>query len=80
MRDDLPPVGSPERKKMFEESLDKMRKVQPVLLSYRTSHRGKGEHIIECPACGGRLHFSIAGSNGHALVRCESKDCVSWIE
>lgn len=48
---------------------------------WREQHKGQsyGE-IIECPACNGRLHLSIAGSNGHVHGRCETEGCVSWME
>lgn len=37
---------------------------------------------IDCPCCGkaGGLHFSRAGYNGHIHARCETPECVSWME
>ena len=37
------------------------------------------EGTIECPACKGTLHYSIAGTNGHMWGRCETKDCLTWM-
>lgn len=37
--------------------------------------RGK----IECPKCGHTLNYTIA-SNGHAWGRCETPDCLAWME
>ena len=37
--------------------------------------------VIDCPKCGGdRLHWSRARSNGHVHARCETNDCLGWIE
>lgn len=37
--------------------------------------------VIECPVCGGVLHFSIAGAyNGHIHGKCETEGCLSWME
>lgn len=48
---------------------------------WRAAHKGKSAHeIVECPICRGRLHLSIAGYNGHIHGRCETADCVSWME
>lgn len=35
---------------------------------------------VECPVCKGKLSYSRAGYNGHIHARCETKDCVSWME
>ena len=40
---------------------------------------GKAE-VIECPVCKGRLHLSQSGYNGHVRGKCETKDCLNWIE
>lgn len=40
-----------------------------------------GAHIIDCPVCKtGKLHFTIARSNGHCHARCSTGGCVSWME
>lgn len=36
--------------------------------------------IIECPKCSGKLHYSIASSNGHVHARCETPHCLAWME
>jgi len=35
---------------------------------------------IECPECGGTIHYRVSSYNGHTLGRCETRNCVSWIE
>jgi len=62
--------------KMFDMHI----KVMPVVGEWRKKLPiGKSE-VIECPACGGGLHLSQAASNGHIHGKCETKDCVSWME
>lgn len=36
--------------------------------------------VIECPVCKGRLHLSQAACNGHVHGKCETPDCVAWME
>lgn len=76
---DLPPAGSPARAKICDASLARIRIVAALIEPYRKTHRGKGTHEIDCPLCSGKIRFSIAGSNGHAMVQCTNR-CVSWIE
>ena len=34
----------------------------------------------ECPVCKGVLHLSHAAINGHVWGKCETADCVEWME
>lgn len=36
--------------------------------------------VVECPACKGRLHLSQSSYNGHVHGKCETPDCVYWME
>lgn len=36
--------------------------------------------VVECPACKGNLYYSIAGSNGHLWGKCETTNCLSWMQ
>lgn len=36
--------------------------------------------VIECPVCKGRLHLSQSAYNGHVHGKCETDNCVSWME
>lgn len=42
----------------------------------KTNARG---HII-CPKCGKNLYYTVAALNGHTWGKCETKDCLSWME
>ena len=60
---------------------DRLISVMEVVKPWRKKHKGRSfEEIIECPACKGRLHLSIAAVNGHVHGHCETKGCVSWME
>lgn len=40
-----------------------------------------GGAIIDCPVCkAGKLHYTVAGYNGHIHGRCTTSGCVSWIQ
>lgn len=65
----------------FRAHMDKMRVVMTTIMPWRQKHKGKSaREEIECPACKGRLHLTIAATNGHVHARCETPDCVSWME
>jgi transcriptional regulator with XRE-family HTH domain len=42
--------------------------------------KDKNISIIECPKCGKSLHFSKNELNGHIWGKCETKDCLGWIQ
>lgn len=35
---------------------------------------------VECPACKGKLHYSVAAYNGHLWGKCETPECLSWMQ
>lgn len=70
-----------EDRAKFDASMDQMRLVMTSIAPLRKEHKGKGyAGIIECPACKGKLHLTISAYNGHAHGRCETPDCVNWME
>lgn len=44
--------------------------------------KGKGGHdSFPCPTgCGGHLYYRVASINGHMHAKCETPNCVSWME
>lgn len=44
----------------------------------RQGHGGHG--TTTCPVCNGVLHFSVASVNGHLWGKCETEDCMSWMQ
>jgi hypothetical protein len=43
------------------------------------SKQSGGAGTIECPKCGGKLHWSRAG-NGHVWGGCETDGCLRWMQ
>jgi hypothetical protein len=72
-----------ERADAIEASIKRMTTVMPVVAKWRTwtekSPVAKQE-VIECPLCRGRLHLSQAAYNGHVWGKCETPECVSWMQ
>ena len=67
--------------KWLKTHFRKMAIVMLGIAEWRKSHKGKSaSEVVECPICKGRLHLSIATYNDHVHGRCETPDCVSWME
>lgn len=67
--------------KEHEESVAKMKLALKVIEPIRKEHKGKNwRGTLECPNCKGKLHVSHAGCNGHVHAKCETPDCVAWME
>jgi len=61
-------------------SLRMMTVVMPIVDKWRLKEPiGKAE-VIECPECKGRLHLSQSLHNGHVHGKCETENCVAWME
>ena len=66
----------------INESVNRMMKVTAAIAPWREKHQGHNfAEVVTCPICGGKLHLSIAGAyNNHVHGRCETKDCIAWME
>jgi len=65
----------------LRQRMDRMGVLMTGISPWRDAHKGKSaQEVIECPVCKGRLHVSIAAYNGHMRGRCETTDCVAWME
>jgi len=61
--------------------MDKFLTVLPLVSEVKQVHAGKNwQGTRECPVCKGVLHLSHAGCNGHVWGKCETEDCLSWLE
>lgn len=61
-------------------ALQRMTVIGPAIIAWREKPPTGKQEVIECPVCKGRLHLSQAACNGHVHGKCETKDCVSWME
>lgn len=70
-----------EHKKWIEKRMTLLLTVRAGIRSWRDRYKGKSAtEVVECPACKGRLHLSIAAYNGHVHGKCETEGCASWVE
>lgn len=54
-------------------------KVRPVI---EAQHKATGAWSgqVDCPQCAKPLHWSKAQCNGHIHARCETDNCIAWME
>lgn len=63
------------------DRMEMLTKVMVGITPWRAAHKGRSaQEVVECPACKGRLHLSIAAYNGHVHGHCETDGCASWME
>lgn len=61
--------------------IERHMRMEPFIRDMRMKHRKDGfRGIVECPVCKGKLHFTVSNYNGHTSGRCESENCVNYIE
>jgi hypothetical protein len=66
---------------MIAKSEAQMAATTPLLKRIKKDHKGQDWQGVEvCPVCGGKLHLSHAAYNGHVHGRCETEDCLNWME
>ena len=67
--------------KAIEEAIERMEKVMPLVARVKEEHAGRSWKGVEvCPCCGGHLHLSHSGYNGHVWGKCETPGCLGWME
>lgn len=61
---------------------DFMKVITTVRPAIEAEHKATGAWSgkLDCPKCSKPLHWSKAQCNGHVWGRCETPDCVSWME
>jgi hypothetical protein len=68
-----------------EKSIRRIMVVRPAILNHvGVKESGKPVNDLAgkmpCPVCSKTLHYSVSSYNGHIHARCESDDCVSFME
>lgn len=70
-----------QHEREMQEATDRMMKATGVIREVKREHAGKSwAGIKTCPVCGGTLHMSHSSYNGHVHGKCETKDCLNWME
>lgn len=64
----------------IEKAITRMTVVMPVVDQWRLKEPFGKREVIECPVCKGKLHLSQAAYNGHVHAKCETEDCVAFME
>ena len=65
----------------FAESCRRMALVGPIISAMKTKYKGQTiKGVKTCPVCGGKLHMSHSGYNGHVWGKCETENCLAWME
>lgn len=65
----------------MKEHMNRFMKVQQLIIAMKKEFKGRsGQAIKTCPVCAGNLHMTIAGYNGHVHGRCETANCLAWME
>lgn len=58
-------------------------KVIQVIVTIKNRH-GTPEQLVRgtepCPVCGGIINYTISSHNGHTSGKCQSDNCIIWIE
>jgi hypothetical protein len=52
-----------------------------IINKVKSEHKKKDwSGILECPICKKKLYVSHAAINGHTRGKCETENCINWIE
>jgi len=78
-------LPTPREIELHEEWLKRRMNLMGTVMTgikpWRDAHKGRSaQEVVECPACKGPLHLSIAACNGHVHGHCETAGCASWME
>ncbi len=79
---EFPDIAKAEAKVAeMDEVVARMEKALEAVAPLRRKYKGQDYNgVIDCPICAGKLHFRHAKYNGHIHARCETENCVSWME
>lgn len=69
-----------QEEREWNKVVDRMVIASPVITAWKRAHPNGGTGTTECPICHGTLHLSMAAYNGHTHGKCETKDCLNWME
>lgn len=58
----------------------RMRSVWPVVAEWKKTNPPGSTGVVKCPVCNGTLRLATAKYNGHTHGKCDTPDCVSWVQ
>jgi hypothetical protein len=65
---------------IWEVKIKKIMVLNAAVAEWRVEPKHSRPDIIECPTCKGNLHLVQASINGDVHGKCETKNCVSFME
>lgn len=72
-----------QRQREFQEHSDRffaaLVKVRPAIVAEH-ERTGLWSGSLTCPQCSKPLHWSMSQSNSHVHARCETDNCIAWME
>lgn len=67
--------------KVMDKAMADMMLTIPLCQNIKKEHKGKQwVGIVECPICKGSLHVSHSSYNGHVHGKCDTENCLNWME
>lgn len=66
---------------LIQENVAHLQVVLPAIKKIKVDYKGQNTSgTIQCPVCKGQLHWVHHAINGHVYGRCDTRDCVHWME
>lgn len=65
----------------IQAAIQRMETSLPLIGRVKKEHQGQDwQGVEECPICKGKLFIRHAKYNGHTHGKCETENCLSWME
>lgn len=63
----------------INEAMERTGRAHKAIREHANGRRGFAT-TMACPICSGTLHYSVSGYNGHIHAKCETENCVCFME
>lgn len=64
----------------IDQAIKKIKEASPLISKLKEEYKDGGSGTRDCPVCGNIFHFSVAACNQHVHGKCETDDCLSFME
>lgn len=62
------------------KTIEQFEKELPFWNNLKSKHKRGTQGKCKCPRCDGTCDWSIAATNGHLWVRCQTENCIAFME
>ncbi len=70
-----------EEARFIQRSEEHFKLVVPIIAAIKANNEGENtKGTVVCPICKGKLHWIHHAINGRVYGRCDTEDCVHWME